>query len=168
MDREQLREVLSKTVVKPSPMMAHWDLSRKINEPKLIGKDNHGCVPFKTGNEKIEDVWRLDWTVKPTTTLKEHMAHETILDENGIVTEIPSVNKYNKGIHDVNGNYIGVVDVYSVLTAFKPGHCALDHAIKKLLAPGRRGKGDYEQDLKEAINSIQRALNDYQQSAKKN
>ncbi len=96
------------------------------------------------------------------------MAHETILDENGIVYDVNPKTKYNRTICDVSGKRIGIVDVYSVLSAFSPGHPALDHAIKKLLMPGKRGKGGYIQDLNEAINSIQRAINDYEQSATKN
>jgi hypothetical protein len=55
------------------------------------------------------------------------------------------------------------VDVYDVLGAFtgtisslvKP---AIDHAIKKLLAPGLRGVKEERQDLVEARDSIDRAI----------
>jgi hypothetical protein len=55
------------------------------------------------------------------------------------------------------------VDVYDVLAAFtgrvsdkcKP---AVDHAIKKLLAPGLRGAKEERQDLVEARDSIDRAI----------
>lgn len=46
------------------------------------------------------------------------------------------------------------VDVYRVLDAFKTESAAIDHAIKKLLAPGLRHSKDRKQDLKEAIDSI--------------
>lgn len=50
------------------------------------------------------------------------------------------------------------VDVYDVLNAFKTGSAAIDHAVKKLLAPGQRGVKPRGQDLREAIASIERAI----------
>lgn len=62
-------------------------------------------------------------------------------------------NKYSREIKP------GVfVDVYDVLNAFKTGSAAVDHAVKKLLAPGQRGVKSREQDLNEAIASIRRAV----------
>lgn len=64
-----------------------------------------------------------------------------------------AVNKYNKEIKK------GVlVDVYDVLNAFDVVNPATAHAIKKLLMPGKRGAKDAIQDLKEARNSINRAI----------
>lgn len=50
------------------------------------------------------------------------------------------------------------IDVYDVLVAFEVTNPALQHAIKKLLCPGQRGVKDAEQDLREAILSIERAI----------
>lgn len=62
-------------------------------------------------------------------------------------------NKYDReilpGVH---------VDVYDVLGVFKTDSAAIDHAVKKLLAPGHRGVKDRITDLNEAINSIQREI----------
>lgn len=49
-------------------------------------------------------------------------------------------------------------DVYSVLVAFGVTNPADAHAIKKLLMPGMRGHKDGIQDRREAIASIQRAI----------
>jgi len=62
-------------------------------------------------------------------------------------------NKYNREIKP--GVY---VDVYDVLIAFKVTCPAIQHAIKKLLAPGKRGVKSAETDLREAHNSIKRAI----------
>jgi len=49
------------------------------------------------------------------------------------------------------------MDVYDVLVAFEV-HCpARQHAIKKLLCAGIRGKGDTAQDLQEAGQAVHRA-----------
>jgi hypothetical protein len=51
-----------------------------------------------------------------------------------------------------------VVDVYDVLMAFGVTNPATQHAIKKLLMPGNRGHKDKLTDLKEAHQSIARAI----------
>ena len=49
------------------------------------------------------------------------------------------------------------IDVYDVLQSFDV-HCpAIQHAIKKLLKPGQRGVKDYDQDITEAIQSLERS-----------
>ncbi len=50
------------------------------------------------------------------------------------------------------------VDVYDVLDAFKVTRSAVAHAVKKLLAPGQRGVKEELTDLKEARDSIDRAI----------
>jgi hypothetical protein len=50
------------------------------------------------------------------------------------------------------------VDVYDVLDAFKVTRSAVAHAVKKLLAPGQRGVKSEIADLKEARDSIDRAI----------
>lgn len=50
------------------------------------------------------------------------------------------------------------VDVYEVLRAYKVSCPAVQHAIKKLLCAGLRNKGSRNQDLREAVVSINRAI----------
>lgn len=50
------------------------------------------------------------------------------------------------------------VDIYRVLDAFKTDSPALDHAAKKILCPGTRHQKGREQDLREAIKSIEAEL----------
>ena len=52
----------------------------------------------------------------------------------------------------------GYIDVYAVLDAFEVTCPARQHAIKKLLCAGKRGKGDEEQDLRESLEAVQRAV----------
>lgn len=51
-----------------------------------------------------------------------------------------------------------VIDVYDVLVAFDVTNPATAHAVKKLLAPGQRGHKDTITDLREAMASVQRAI----------
>jgi hypothetical protein len=50
------------------------------------------------------------------------------------------------------------VDVYDVLSAFEVNNPAVAHAVKKLLAPGKRGFKSTIEDLKEAVVSINRGI----------
>lgn len=65
--------------------------------------------------------------------------------------------KYNRAIIGMDGTQT-TVDVYRVLRAFSPMDPEIQHAVKKLLCAGIRGKGDTVQDLNDAILSIQKAL----------
>lgn len=51
-----------------------------------------------------------------------------------------------------------VIDVYDVLEAFGVTNPALQHAIKKLLMPGKRGHKTRLDDLQEAYDSVGRAI----------
>ena len=50
------------------------------------------------------------------------------------------------------------VDVYAVLEAFNVTCPARQHAIKKLLCAGIRGKADETQDIEEAKDAVDRAI----------
>jgi hypothetical protein len=50
------------------------------------------------------------------------------------------------------------VDVYDILTAYSVTNPADAHAIKKMLCPGQRGAKDGIQDRREAIASLERAI----------
>lgn len=67
----------------------------------------------------------------------------------------PQANKYDRTIIGKYGSGKCVVDVYRVLNAFPSGSPEIDHALKKLLAAGKRGAKDELQDLREAIQSIE-------------
>ncbi len=62
-------------------------------------------------------------------------------------------NKYHRKIIGLDGTVI-TTDVYRVLDAFDVREPGLQHAIKKLLCAGIRGKNDLDSDLKEAIDAI--------------
>lgn len=64
----------------------------------------------------------------------------------------------SKYLRDVPCRIGGKIDVYAVLDAFNVTCPARQHAIKKLLCAGIRGKGDVIQDLAEACDAVHRAL----------
>lgn len=51
-----------------------------------------------------------------------------------------------------------LADVYDVLKAWNVTNPATQHAIKKLLQPGARGHKDLLTDLREAAQSLERAI----------
>lgn len=61
-------------------------------------------------------------------------------------------NKYVRTIQGVD------IDIYDVLKAWEVTCPATQHAIKKLLMPGQRGHKSKANDLEEAHNAIQRAI----------
>lgn len=68
-------------------------------------------------------------------------------------------NKYDREIVGKYGSGRCIVDVYRVLVAFGDIPPEIQHAIKKLLAGGKRGHKDEGLDYLEAIQSIEAYLN---------
>lgn len=58
----------------------------------------------------------------------------------------------------VDPNVVIQVDIYNVLVAFNVTCPAIAHCIKKLLAPGQRGKGSVLSDLQGALAALRRAI----------
>jgi hypothetical protein len=85
----------------------------------------------------------------------------------GWVSEIPSIIPTAPTSFNASGSkYLrpmtclvdGRADVYAVLEAFEVTCPARQHAIKKLLCAGIRGKGNEAQDLTEARDAVDRAM----------
>ena len=77
------------------------------------------------------------------------------------VIEHGNNNKYSRKIKTIVVDGIDhdiYVDVYDVLTAFKVINPATAHAVKKELMPGKRGAKGVIQDLTEARDSLNRAI----------
>ena len=55
-----------------------------------------------------------------------------------------------------NTVHLDAVDVYRVLKLFNVTDPCLQHAIKKLLCAGGRGAKDMEQDVQEAMDTLER------------
>ena len=115
-----------------------------------------GSIPVKCAPKE----W--SWCNNRVTAILVHSVHDpiTIADwedaRNGgsalMSTVTPVPNKYQRTVPST------VIDVYDVLTAYSVTNPATQHAIKKLLHPGKRGHKDTLTDLREALASIQRAI----------
>lgn len=73
-----------------------------------------------------------------------------------------SGNKYHRTLLGICGEEVRT-DVYRVLTAFVVISPAIQHAVKKLLCAGIRGKGNEVQDLEEARDCITARLLELEQ-----
>lgn len=73
--------------------------------------------------------------------------------QNGNNGEHYEENKYKHRVGDT-GLYI---DVYDVIAVFGVNNAACQHAIKKILCTGQRGYKDFDQDISEAIQALERA-----------
>ena len=69
-----------------------------------------------------------------------------------------SGSKYLRTIRNTEGVKLTGVDVYAVIEAFNVTNAGAQHAIKKLLCAGIRGKGSTDNDLLECIPAINRAV----------
>ena len=82
----------------------------------------------------------------------------------------PSGSKYHREIRDIKGRLChvkqsgefvpAVIDVYCVLDAFDVRKPAMQHANKKTLCAGIRGKGNMLQDMKEARDALTRQIDE--------
>ena len=111
--------------------------------------------------------WKQDWFA----TVTDKVAWPTEERINNIGLNGPTgehyMNKYQRKltspiIKEMDGGLTDIelevfIDVYHVLDAYPSGCPPIDHAIKKLLCTGRRGAKDWETDLQEAIDSLERA-----------
>ena len=69
------------------------------------------------------------------------------------------MNKYQRHVPSTT------IDIYDVLKAWGVTCPATQHAIKKLLQPGERGHKDKLTDLREALASVERAIQMAESSA---
>jgi len=115
-----------------------------------------GGTTFTMCDEHFDDKDAATKTVWP-----ENPNEKVIIESKEI--QIAKV-KYNRQIKGFCGTTV-IVDVYRVLRAFNVVEPEIQHALKKLLCAGLRGKNNRENDLKEAILSIEKAI-EFEKSTK--
>ena len=71
------------------------------------------------------------------------------------MSELNPANKYNRSVTGLDGVKT-TIDIYRVLVAFEVNAPEIQHAAKKILCAGIRGKGNEAQDIDEAILSLQK------------
>ena len=126
----------------------------------------------KVESNKVVDIHQNEngsFSVGSVVNMCEHdeIAYTSSQYVEAIEKEVPDLkdvrSKYDVQIVGKDGVKT-TVDVYRVLNAFDVHDAATQHAIKKLLAAGKRGHKGYVQDLKEAIASIELAIIEWEQT----
>jgi len=135
-----MKDVLNMTIKEIEEVIKH---NKKL-EAELT-KANRDVAELTKANERLSE-FVFESANKAIDNLSETF-------KSAQAKETASANEYLREIK--KGVY---VDVYDVLKAFQVKNPAVQHAIKKLLASGKRGYKDTIQDLSEAMQSIQRAI----------
>jgi hypothetical protein len=128
-------------------------------EGQLLRDDNSiNCNNLKVGcRYTIQELP----SAKGVWSITEH--YKTKQGTDNTPTTGDDMNKYQRKLNSFIMKTVGeseveiVIDVYDVLNAYPSGCPPIDHAIKKLLCTGSRGAKDWETDLQEAIDSLERA-----------
>lgn len=141
-------------------------MKNKPNEPEWLENPMTGECPVPVGDDvefkfhkggysrnPSPDSWF--WSASEVTHYRNWSAWEQ--GKNSGSVSDSTAKPHSKYQRNIKG---AVVDVYDVLEAFDPENrnSADDHAIKKMLLPGKRGVKGAIQDRKEAIQSLQRSI----------
>ena len=122
---------------------------------------NAGAVKLKFGDHEIvSDVDMSKGTIRIESTGLWYPAWMFELDPSERVP--PQPPKFNasgsKYLRNIKTTPDGKIDVYAVLIAFNVISPARQHAIKKLLCAGIRGKNNELNDIEEARDAIDRDI----------
>ena len=105
-------------------------------------------------------MWNFGRGVSRTVMLNDRWEPAIQLTEKAASLGQNGCNDYGLTKYDrpIKGAKQGTIDVYAVIETFNVTCPARQHALKKLLCSGIRGKGDALQDLKETRVAIDRAI----------
>lgn len=128
-------------------------------------QDDEGWIAWHSNrcptelSQLVRVVWREDGSESKCYLAREvdwgAVTHYRVVEQPPVSGFNSSGSKYLRKIVTTDS---GCVDVYAVLLAFNVTCPARQHAIKKLLCSGIRGKGDELQDLQEAHDAVDRAI----------
>lgn len=123
-----------------------------INDSELCGRilNKAECCP----EDAKGVIWIKKGTTAPANDLNQNPGPSTKEDKETLVEPSKGVKKHNHYFKDVSN--LEVIDVYRVLDLFGVTNPCLQHAIKKLLVAGNRGVKDYNKDVQEAIDTLER------------
>jgi hypothetical protein len=136
-------------------------ITRDIKVGDKIRWLNAGCEDKRTGGDvfkvtqvNMDERVVFDSNGRSWVSVFSHPGEFDIVDEPQADTVNHSGSKYLRDVQLIGSK----IDVYAVLVAFGVSCPARQHAIKKLLCAGLRGKGDELQDLREAVDAVRRAI----------
>jgi DNA-directed RNA polymerase subunit RPC12/RpoP len=133
-------------------------------EPILLEKEMSDSMrqsPKKMTAEEINEIHKAE------LESKQRRIEQTIYSPGFQISEAKNKEefcrtKYHKTIRGVGPDKDKeiIIDVYSVLTAFKITRPGIQHLLKKLLCAGLRKKNSELEDYREGISALERAIDD--------
>lgn len=129
-----------------------WAISMGWGKITEVHEDS---ISVKFKNESLDFLYLKNGKIDKTDINPSLFWDEVKIEIPKKSKEYPIVNK-NVYAREIKGV---VVDAYDILNAYKTNNPAIDHALKKMLVSGGRNGGKSRtQDIKEAIASLNRAL----------
>jgi hypothetical protein len=117
---------------------------------KVESNGSEFVIPDQVGDDDDE-------LVGPGVVTKEDEDIVNELEQDASINKHEG-SKYLRNVYSVRSDLFVEVDIYEILEAFKVTCPAVQHACKKLLASGQRGKGSVLEDLIGAKTAIERAI----------
>lgn len=115
-----------------------------------VGYTSISPVLQEDGSYKIETVkHKYNYTDESNSCLKSKQVEVT-------KQKYSPSSKHSHYFKDVSK--LDKIDVYSVLALFEVTDPCIQHAVKKLLCTGNRGHKDFNKDVQDSIDSLQRCL----------
>ena len=93
-------------------------------------------------------------------SLKEYWVKEKTANEDKNIEgkqlekELKLVEKYPHYYKDIR--HLNIIDIYRFFDLFEVTDPCIQHSVKKLAVGGKRGAKDYEKDIKEAMDTLNR------------
>lgn len=133
----------------------------QVHKFYIESKGEELCGRTKVRNEKLAELINFAGIKVPLKEIEFDQHLGVILPEQSTIPEqltIPEqstiAEQFPHYFKDVR--HLDVIDIYRVLDLWEVKDNAIGHAIKKLLVAGGRGANDAEQDVREAMVSLQR------------
>lgn len=155
--QEAMQEVLDKDA---NEFEGIWAAKDGLSKLKVLSIDEGYCAV-----EVVEYVGDSYLCVGDTMTLaleslKEYWVKEKTANEDKNIEgkqlekELSLVEKYPHYYKDIR--HLNIIDIYRFFDLFEVTDPCIQHSVKKLAVGGKRGAKDYEKDIKEAMDTLNR------------
>jgi hypothetical protein len=142
----------------PPNGIKRWRLASEF--PSRPGVSTSGATDIKINPDNAP--WKADEVFHQVFS-KEPLTREE-LEKAGLEPDVGPFYSNDKYKREIKPGVF--IDVYDVIDCYEVTSGPLQHALKKILAPGQRGHKTYEQDLIDILSSVERALFQHQEKNK--
>ena len=89
-----------------------------------------------------------------TKLLEDNTVENINTEDDQLEKELKLVEKYPHYYKDIR--HLNIIDIYRFFDLFEVTDPCIQHSVKKLAVGGKRGSKDYEKDIKEAMDTLNR------------